>query len=85
VVLIFYLKATEILPSYWSLQHFKLHLQKLTTVADGKTIDLLMAFMTYGTVHASDRSGAYLFLPDGPAQVCWNFGRLPSFSCSDPV
>ncbi|XP_028402374.1 alpha-mannosidase 2-like [Dendronephthya gigantea] len=49
---------------------------KLTTVEDGKTLDLLMAFMTYGTAHASDRSGAYLFLPDGPAQPL----NLPSHS-----
>ena len=49
----------------------RLSLQKITTVENGKTLEVLAAFMTYGTAHAADRSGAYLFLPDGPAQVSW--------------
>ena len=28
-----------------------------------------MTFMTYGTRNEMDKSGAYLFLPDGPANV----------------
>ena len=28
-------------------------------------------FVTYGTKSSGDRSGAYLFLPDGPAEVCF--------------
>ena len=33
-------------------------------------------FATYGTKPSGDRSGAYLFLPDGPAQV-----RFQEYSC----
>lgn len=47
----------------------------MTTIKDGKTIDLMLAFMSYGTTHASDKSGAYLFLPDGPAHVSGFFYR----------
>ena len=28
-----------------------------------------ISFMTYGTTSAMDKSGAYLFLPDGEARV----------------
>lgn len=48
---------------------YSIFFKKLTTVQDGKSLDILLSFMTYGTTHGQDKSGAYLFLPDGPAQV----------------
>ncbi|XP_065844307.1 alpha-mannosidase 2-like [Oscarella lobularis] len=33
------------------------------------SVHIGMQFLTYGTTKAKDRSGAYLFLPDGPARA----------------
>ncbi|XP_065841742.1 alpha-mannosidase 2-like isoform X2 [Oscarella lobularis] len=33
------------------------------------SVHIGMQFLTYGTTNAKDRSGAYLFLPDGPARA----------------
>ncbi|XP_038058190.1 alpha-mannosidase 2-like isoform X2 [Patiria miniata] len=43
-------------------------LKSLTTKADGKKTDIELLFMLYGTVSQKAKSGAYLFLPDGPAK-----------------
>jgi len=42
-------------------------LRDATLVADKEQIKMEMTFMTYGTRNEMDKSGAYLFLPDGPA------------------
>ncbi|XP_077866530.1 alpha-mannosidase 2-like, partial [Saccoglossus kowalevskii] len=43
-------------------------LQSLTTKSDGKTTSLSVDFVMYGTRMSKDKSGAYLFLPDGQAK-----------------
>ncbi|EDO40866.1 predicted protein [Nematostella vectensis] len=43
-------------------------LKSITTKADGSRVNVDLEFMTYGTKSYGDRSGAYLFLPDGPAK-----------------
>ncbi|KAL4216620.1 Alpha-mannosidase 2x [Mactra antiquata] len=44
-------------------------LKSILTKDDDKTHDTRIEFIKYGTkVHSGDRSGAYLFLPDGPAK-----------------
>jgi alpha-mannosidase II len=42
-------------------------LQSVTT--QGLTVPTKLEFITYGTREGRERSGAYLFLPDGPAKV----------------
>uniref|UniRef100_A0ABM0LVX2 Alpha-mannosidase 2-like n=1 Tax=Saccoglossus kowalevskii TaxID=10224 RepID=A0ABM0LVX2_SACKO len=44
-------------------------LQSLTTKSDGKTTSLSVDFVMYGTRMSKDKSGAYLFLPDGQAKI----------------
>lgn len=46
--------------------------QTITNKKDGTLTEAAIDFATYGTKSSGDRSGAYLFLPDGPAVV-----RLP--------
>lgn len=41
-----------------------------------------MQFMMYGTRPSKDKSGAYLFLPDGKAKVFPERRRLRCFPCS---
>ncbi|XP_062512302.1 alpha-mannosidase 2-like isoform X2 [Corticium candelabrum] len=43
-------------------------LKSLTRLSDGVTTELNMGFVMYGTSSNRDKSGAYLFLPDGDAQ-----------------
>ena len=39
------------------------------TKSDGVKTNTALEFVSYGTKSYGDRSGAYLFLPDGPAKV----------------
>lgn len=43
-------------------------LQTLTTIDDKIKTDMKLEFVTYGTRSTGDKSGAYLFLPDGKAK-----------------
>jgi alpha-mannosidase II len=43
-------------------------LQSVTTIDDKIKTDVKLQFMTYGTRARGDKSGAYLFFPDGEAQ-----------------
>ena len=45
------------------------HFQTITHKTDGTVTEAAIDFATYGTKPSGDRSGAYLFLPDGPAEV----------------
>lgn len=36
---------------------------------DGKSLEVTVQFSWYGTTSKRDKSGAYLFLPDGEAKV----------------
>ena len=49
-------------------------------VRNKKSTKMQIRFMTYGTVGASDRSGAYLFLPDGSAKVFHLFSFKSKYS-----
>ena len=51
-------------------------LQAVTTIDDGKTTKTKLQFVRYGTRRSGDKSGAYLFLPDGPAKVIPTEGPL---------
>jgi alpha-mannosidase II len=44
-------------------------LQSITTLSDGQRTPCQLDFARYGTRNRGDRSGAYLFLPDGPGRV----------------
>lgn len=44
-------------------------LQSMTTLDDKIKTDMKLEFVRYGTRRSGDKSGAYLFLPDGMAQV----------------
>jgi hypothetical protein len=41
----------------------------MRTKEDGKDHEVKVQFLWYGTTNKRDKSGAYLFLPDGKAQV----------------
>ncbi len=43
-------------------------LQSVTTTDDDITTQTKLDFVRYGTRQRGDKSGAYLFLPDGPAK-----------------
>ncbi len=43
-------------------------LQKITTLDDKKETQVKLEFVRYGTRKRGDKSGAYLFLPDGEAK-----------------
>ena len=47
----------------------KFSFQSVTHKDDGSMTEVAIDFATYGTKPSGDRSGAYLFLPDGPAEV----------------
>lgn len=57
--------------------------QSVTTKIDNKETNIDMQFVMYGTNKAVNmKSGAYLFLPDGPAKVMdgitwWKWGDWP--------
>lgn len=58
--------------------------------------EVAIDFVSYGTKSSGDRSGAYLFLPNGPAEVCFfndllmgnqtwkqgSLGRISTMQCS---
>lgn len=44
-------------------------LKSITDKQDGSVTSVAIDFVSYGTKASGDRSGAYLFLPDGPAQA----------------
>ena len=46
--------------------------QSVTLVEAKKTVQTKVEFLMYGTVNKKDKSGAYLFLPDGPARPMVN-------------
>lgn len=61
---------------------------------DSKQHELKVQFLWYGTTNKRDKSGAYLFLPDGQGQVsaaaetgtahvCWNCRR--DQYCASPL
>ena len=56
----------ERLQDHWSSGY---SFQSVTTKEDGVTHQTRVEFVKYGTAHKKDKSGAYLFLPDGPAKV----------------
>ncbi|XP_076081829.1 alpha-mannosidase 2x-like [Mytilus galloprovincialis] len=43
-------------------------LKSVTTKDDGKQHKIEVSFVSYGISHGKEKSGAYLFLPDGPAK-----------------
>ena len=52
-----------------SLQLYVL-LQVIHLKSTGDTVSARMQFVKYGAANGKERSGAYLFLPDGSAKVC---------------
>lgn len=44
-------------------------LQTITTIDNGEKTDVKLEFIRYGTRARGDKSGAYLFLPDGEAKA----------------
>lgn len=48
---------------------FSPHLQSIKRKDDPQEVKVQMQFMVYGTRPSKDKSGAYLFLPDGKAKV----------------
>eukprot|EP00095_Tigriopus_kingsejongensis_P010888 maker-scaffold1216_size55193-snap-gene-0.9 protein:Tk10888 transcript:maker-scaffold1216_size55193-snap-gene-0.9-mRNA-1 annotation:"alpha-mannosidase 2" len=44
-------------------------LQSITSVDDKLKTEVKLEFVIYGTRKSGDKSGAYLFMPDGPAQI----------------
>jgi hypothetical protein len=44
-------------------------LKSVTTLSDSVRTSCRLEFVRYGTRHSGDKSGAYLFLPDGPGRV----------------
>lgn len=52
-------------------------LKTITQKEKGTVTEAAIDFATYGTKPSGDRSGAYLFLPDGPAQA-HGFGEQPA-------
>ena len=53
--------------------------QSIMRKTDGAVTEVAIDFVTYGTKASGDRSGAYLFLPDGPAEVCTCFWSVIVF------
>lgn len=54
-------------------------LQSIFVKKTGKTLSTMMQFVTYGVVNGKERSGAYLFLPDGDAKVSCLLSLLSLF------
>lgn len=53
-----------------ALMFFFLSLQSIKRKDDPEEVKVQIQFMVYGTRVSKDKSGAYLFLPDGKAKVC---------------
>ena len=52
------------------LKHFNISQKEVTLASNmNEKVKMDISFMTYGTTSAMDKSGAYLFLPDGEARV----------------
>ncbi len=49
----------------------------ITTLDDKVKTDVVIEFVAYGTRNRGDKSGAYLFLPDGPAKPLLTGDRRP--------
>lgn len=56
--------------SLLALMFFFLSLQSIKRKDDPEEVKVQIQFMVYGTRVSKDKSGAYLFLPDGKAKVC---------------
>ena len=54
-------------------------LQEVETIDDKVKTKVEMEIISYGTAHRGDKSGAYLFMPDGPAKV-WPLTQFFSVS-----
>ncbi len=54
------------------------HLQSIKRKGDPQEVKVQMQFVVYGTRPSKDKSGAYLFLPDGKAKV---FSQLLFIRC----
>lgn len=53
-----------------SFMTFFFYLQSIKRKDDPQEVKVQMQFVVYGTRPSKDKSGAYLFLPDGKAKVC---------------
>lgn len=51
------------------LYYFHFNLQSIKRKDDPREVKVQMQFVVYGTRPSKDKSGAYLFLPDGKAKV----------------
>ncbi len=51
--------------------------QSVTLLSDKEQVNMEIKFMTYGTRNGMDKSGAYLFLPDGDARVSTTLCEIP--------
>lgn len=58
-----------LIPLYIIRSAFVFYLQSIKRKDDPQEVKVQMQFMVYGTRPSKDKSGAYLFLPDGKAKV----------------
>lgn len=57
------------------------HLQSIKRKDDPQEVKVQMQFMVYGTRPSKDKSGAYLFLPDGKAKVLLSLSQRLYVRC----
>lgn len=60
---------------------FSPHLQSIKRKDDPQEVKVQMQFMVYGTRPSKDKSGAYLFLPDGKAKVLLSLSQRLYVRC----